>query len=236
LRPLRARLLHARSLDPRLLNARIPLFVLHGPLTRFRPRSRLRPHILLALYALALLIRLVTPHIRRLTLALLARLISPHLRLLAILAHLVVRPLPALGNRSFALPLLIQLASLMLELALQLSLTNLPIAIFSHSLGQPAPIEYRGRNLRGRHRLANRPIGPRWTIRSIADDGRSSSGVATIDALARCPLHVSAYWRLPCKTRSRRRRVAPHDYLTIRDGSRRHAHVRALRPTHAALA
>jgi len=87
-------------------------------LTPFHAWGRLRTHILLSLNALAILMRLF----------------SPRFRLLAILAYLTIRPLPALGSRSVALPLLIELASLMLEVALQLPFTYLSIAILSHPL------------------------------------------------------------------------------------------------------
>jgi len=125
---------------------------LRRSLTRFHPWGNLPHRFLLALNALAVLTRRV----------------SPRLRLLALLE--------ALPNRGFALSLLIKLASLMLDLALQLSLAHLPVAILSHSVGQSAPIEYR--SLRGRRSFAARPLDAGRTIRSIADHGRPSIRVA----------------------------------------------------------
>ena len=161
LRPFDLRALSLRTFNLRRSHLRsfgAPL-ALHRSLARLRAWGSRPRRIRLALNALAVL----------------SLLFARRLRLLAMLTHLIVRPLPALERR-FALPLLIELASLMLELTLQLSFTYLPVAILTHPLGQRAPIEYRSRVCAGG---ADSPTGRSTRggrSGSIADDGRSSIG------------------------------------------------------------
>jgi hypothetical protein len=102
------------------------------------------------------------PHLALLALPTLAILL-----LFAMLAHHFFRPLPALGNRSSASLAFLDLAPLIFGLALLLSRAHLPVAILPHSIGQCAPVEYRG--LRGRRGCVDRPLYARPAIWPITE-------------------------------------------------------------------
>lgn len=211
-------LLVSRLLDPRLLDAR-----LLNPRLFISLTLDLRAFGLLALNLVAQLLLQVTRPLR--LLALRAVLLSTNL----VLPRLLLT-LPAL-TYGFV--------------ALLLYLAPLPVAILAHTTRQCFPIEHRRAGGRGGFALLS--IYTRRAIQTLAHrvghTGRGLHLAATgglfaraVVTLGRARRDVTVLNRPARELRRRRRRIAPHYHLAIRDRLRRNANVRANRSTQAALA
>lgn len=150
--------------------------------------------------------------------------------LLAHLPSLLILPLPTLPIRVFALLqrfALLQAFAKLHGLAPLLFTANLPVAIFAHHVRDRVPVMYR-RMRSGRSRLIVGPFDARRAILPAIG--------CTRRAFAQCLSNVRRGCRAARVTRGGRRRIPAHDDLAIRDGRRRHAHVRSRRSAQAALA